>query len=236
MPIDQLSKADLPALRRLAQACLDADGGLPLLTETAMLRSRFLRKVTVAIREDGELLAAAGLDVDGDRAITSGMVAPSVRGRGLGTHLLTWAEDGAGKQRNYLASEPAFQFVKSLQARNMVIPVVGDLSGRGAIVGIGRWIALRTRSPISSTQERIKVGVEAGLLSADEAAQLAYAHEQVYELLFESQIASLRAGESVSTWIDPKSVDSLRRRHLRQSFKAISHLQERLEAEWTVRR
>jgi hypothetical protein len=27
-----------------------------------------------------------------------------------------------------------------LQARNMVIPVVGDLSGRGALVAIGRWL------------------------------------------------------------------------------------------------
>ena len=54
-----------------------------------------LREQTVAIREDGELLAAAGLDVDGDQATTSGMVAPSVRGRGLGTHLLVWAEDDA---------------------------------------------------------------------------------------------------------------------------------------------
>ena len=109
MPIDQLSKADLPALRRLAQACLDADGGLPLLTETAMLRSRFLREQTVAIREDGELLAAAGLDVDGDRATTSGMVAPRVRGQRLGTHLLTWAEDArgtGGADRGYRVLRP----------------------------------------------------------------------------------------------------------------------------------
>ena len=105
-----------------------------------------------------------------------------------------------------------------------------------ARVRIGRWIALHTRSPIASTQERIKAGAEAGLLSADEAAQLGYAHQQVYELLFERQVDSIRDGEAVSTWIDPTSVDSLRRRHLRQSFKAISHVQERLEAEWTTRR
>ncbi len=105
MPIDQLTKADLPALRRLARACLDADGGLPLLAETPLLRSRLLREQTVAIRDDGELLAAAGLDVDGDRATTSGLVAPSVRGQGLGTHLLAWAEDGAGKAALTVATE-----------------------------------------------------------------------------------------------------------------------------------
>jgi hypothetical protein len=48
--------------------------------------------------------------------------------------------DGAGKQRNYLASEDAFAFVKSLEARNRVIPVVGNLGGRTALLSIGRWL------------------------------------------------------------------------------------------------
>ncbi len=48
--------------------------------------------------------------------------------------------DAAGRQRNYLASEEAFQFVKSLEARDMVIPVVGNLSGESAMVSIGRWL------------------------------------------------------------------------------------------------
>ena len=48
--------------------------------------------------------------------------------------------DGAGHQRNYLASEDAFLFVKSLQARDLVIPIVGDLSGASAMVSIGRWL------------------------------------------------------------------------------------------------
>jgi hypothetical protein len=48
--------------------------------------------------------------------------------------------DGAGRQRNYLASEDAFQFVKTLQARDRVIPVVGNLSGATAMISIGRWL------------------------------------------------------------------------------------------------
>ena len=48
--------------------------------------------------------------------------------------------DGAGRQRNYLASEEAFQFVKALQGRDRVIPVVGNLVGQTALVGIGRWL------------------------------------------------------------------------------------------------
>jgi hypothetical protein len=48
--------------------------------------------------------------------------------------------DSDGRQRNYLASEEAFQFVKSLQARDLVIPVVGNLAGATAMPAIGRWL------------------------------------------------------------------------------------------------
>ncbi|HET7698633.1 MAG TPA: hypothetical protein VFK57_23155 [Vicinamibacterales bacterium] len=51
--------------------------------------------------------------------------------------------DSAGRQANYLASEEGFQFVKDLQARDLVIPVTGDLSGPSALIAIGRLIAAR---------------------------------------------------------------------------------------------
>lgn len=51
--------------------------------------------------------------------------------------------DPAGRHGNYLASEDAFQFVKGLQARDLVIPVIGDLSGPSALAGIGRLLASR---------------------------------------------------------------------------------------------
>jgi hypothetical protein len=54
--------------------------------------------------------------------------------------------DGAGQQRNYLASEESFQFVKSLQARDRVIPVVGNLSGPKALAAIGRVVTERGES------------------------------------------------------------------------------------------
>jgi hypothetical protein len=51
--------------------------------------------------------------------------------------------DAGGRQANYLASEDAFQFVKSLQDRDLVIPVVGDLSGPSALPAIGRLLTSR---------------------------------------------------------------------------------------------
>jgi hypothetical protein len=51
--------------------------------------------------------------------------------------------DADGRQANYLASEEAFQFVRSLQTTDRIIPVVGDLSGPTALVGIGRLLSAR---------------------------------------------------------------------------------------------
>jgi hypothetical protein len=47
------------------------------------------------------------------------------------------ATDPAGDTANYLASEGSFQFVKALQQRDLVIPVVGDLGGTHALAAIG---------------------------------------------------------------------------------------------------
>ncbi|HTK50895.1 MAG TPA: hypothetical protein VL308_03340 [Gemmatimonadaceae bacterium] len=52
-------------------------------------------------------------------------------------------KDLTGKQANYLASEDDFQYVKSLEARNLVIPVVGNLAGPHALREIGRVMTER---------------------------------------------------------------------------------------------
>ena len=51
--------------------------------------------------------------------------------------------DDSGRHGNYLASEEAFQFVKGLEARDLVIPVVGDVSGPSALAAIGRALDAR---------------------------------------------------------------------------------------------
>ena len=43
------------------------------------------------------------------------------------------------------------------------------------------------------------------------------------------------AGRPASTYVAPGTLDSLTRRHLRESFRAIAHVQERLESEWQRR-
>jgi hypothetical protein len=51
--------------------------------------------------------------------------------------------DTSGRRWSYLASEVDFQFVRSLQARDLVVPVVGDLAGPTAMGAIGRLMKER---------------------------------------------------------------------------------------------
>ena len=48
--------------------------------------------------------------------------------------------DRAGHQANYLASEDAFQFVKGMEARDLIIPVVGNAAGEHALPAIGQLV------------------------------------------------------------------------------------------------
>jgi hypothetical protein len=49
-------------------------------------------------------------------------------------------DDGTGRQRSYLASETSFAFLKNLQQRNLVVPVVGDFGGPKALRAVGAWV------------------------------------------------------------------------------------------------
>lgn len=49
-------------------------------------------------------------------------------------------KDLTGKQCNYLVSEDDFQFMKSLQERNLVIPVTGNLAGDHALKSIAAYL------------------------------------------------------------------------------------------------
>jgi hypothetical protein len=51
--------------------------------------------------------------------------------------------DGSGRQAHFLATEDGYQFLRDLQGRDLVIPVVGDLAGPSAIANIGKAIAAR---------------------------------------------------------------------------------------------
>jgi L-alanine-DL-glutamate epimerase-like enolase superfamily enzyme len=53
--------------------------------------------------------------------------------------LMTTA-DFMGQTRSFLATEEGFRFVKDLQSRNMIVPVVGDFGGPSAMRRIGDYV------------------------------------------------------------------------------------------------
>jgi len=64
-------------------------------------------------------------------------------GRGFGgTNYATLmgATDMDGEARGYLANEDNFNFLKDLEARNMVVPVIGNFAGPTAIRSVGKYI------------------------------------------------------------------------------------------------
>ena len=65
-----LGEDDLVALAELATACLDIDGGLPLLAEEETLRRHYLSGVSIGgWDETGDLVAAASIFADGPLAL-----------------------------------------------------------------------------------------------------------------------------------------------------------------------
>ena len=59
------------------------------------------------------------------------------------------ASDAAGVQRSFLATEDRFRFIKDLQTRNLIVPVVGDFGGPKAIRAVGEYV--RQHGAIVST-------------------------------------------------------------------------------------
>jgi hypothetical protein len=62
-----------------------------------------------------------------------------VGGRATYVDLMTHASE-SGAAMSYLASEEKFRIVKDLQARNMIVPVVGDFAGHKALRAIGQYL------------------------------------------------------------------------------------------------
>ena len=68
-------------------------------------------------------------------------------GGGFGGYgpMITYAElmtatDADGQPRSYLASEENFKFLKNLETKNLLVPVIGDFAGPKAIRSVGRYV------------------------------------------------------------------------------------------------
>ncbi|MFN0282142.1 MAG: putative nucleotidyltransferase substrate binding domain-containing protein [Kineosporiaceae bacterium] len=137
-----------------------------------------------------------------------------------------------------LAARPPTGFV-----RDFVVEHSGEHRGqlnlkRGGlrpVTSLGRWVGVVTGDVRGTTRQRLERGAAAGLLTQDEAETLVGAYEQIYALLLEEEVTAVRAGRRASTYVAPGELDTLTRRHLRESFRAVAYVQERLESEWQRR-
>jgi hypothetical protein len=50
------------------------------------------------------------------------------------------ATDPVGRNRSYLGTEANYQFLKAFEAKNLLVPIVGDFAGPRALRGIGDYI------------------------------------------------------------------------------------------------
>jgi hypothetical protein len=57
---------------------------------------------------------------------------------------LMTAADRAGVEHSYLASDDNFQFMKDLESRNMLVPVIGNFGGPKAIRAVGKYLKDRS--------------------------------------------------------------------------------------------
>jgi hypothetical protein len=70
------------------------------------------------------------------------------RGSFVNYQSLMVADDGAGVTRSFLANEENFQFMKTLESKNLLVPIVGDFAGPKAIRNVAQY--LRERDAIVS--------------------------------------------------------------------------------------
>jgi hypothetical protein len=68
----------------------------------------------------------------------------STRGAGASTgtfaDLTGWSQDAAGQPQSFLSTEENFRTVKTLQERNLIVPISGDFGGPKAIRAIGAYL------------------------------------------------------------------------------------------------
>jgi hypothetical protein len=55
-------------------------------------------------------------------------------------HEMMTETDDAGVHRSYLATEASYRYLRELQERNLIVPIVGDFGGDHALRAVGAWL------------------------------------------------------------------------------------------------
>jgi CBS domain-containing protein len=103
------------------------------------------------------------------------------------------------------------------------------------VAGLARVLAMYSGDVSGPTSERLTRAHQQGLLTEDETDTLKGAYALCFQLVVNDQITAIKDGRPIETYVSPARLDSLERRHLRDAFRAISHVQDRLSAKHFAR-
>lgn len=101
------------------------------------------------------------------------------------------------------------------------------------IAAIARYAGLAAGAITESTRERLRAAAAADKLTAEEARTLEEAYDLFWGLRLEHQVEQLRQGVEPDNYIDPKALNPLTRRYLRDAFHAVRSVQRALSNELT---
>lgn len=101
-------------------------------------------------------------------------------------------------------------------------------AGMRPIASLARALSLLAGDTTGSTTQRLDRARQNSLLTADEAETLQGAFRLCYQLVVGEQIDAIKHGQPVQASLSVTHLDSLQRRHLRDAFRAISHVQDRV--------
>ena len=128
--------------------------------------------------------------------------------------------------------------------RDVVVEHSGEHRGRFDIkrggllplVNLARFGGVAAGSRVTSTVERLRIAADAGTLPRETAGSLEEAFDLLTALRLDHQVELLRAGLPADDFIDPRTLNPLARRSLRDAFRVIASIQRSLgnELDFTV--
>jgi CBS domain-containing protein len=104
------------------------------------------------------------------------------------------------------------------------------------IQDLARYAAFKADSEVTPTIERLRAAGEAGTLNEAHARTLAEAFDLFASLRLDHQVSQLEQGIEPDEHLDPKELNSLTRRYVRDGFREVAAVQRPLAAElrWTT--
>jgi CBS domain-containing protein len=103
------------------------------------------------------------------------------------------------------------------------------------IVDLSRYVALRANVQVTHTIERLRLSAAEGVIDPGEARILEEAYELFSALRLEHQVEQLELGREPDDNIDPKQLNPLTRRYLRDAFREVAAVQRSLTGDLSPR-